>query len=300
MQKVIKLANIIPDKNQPRKDFNVQKLGRLIKSIERFGLKTPLLVQDMGTDKYLLIDGERRYRACLELGIKEVKAEIEEKKLSDLDRTVMQFHVQEMNEGWSPTEKAMVIYDLSQKMNIEIKQLGELLGVQEDTLGHYMAFAKLKSKKEFMNSQITIPFARSIIALTNKTKELYTKNQKEEFTPSMVSKLEKAVINRIKSGDIEKPFDVLKMKDSFTQDPKMIDKVLNDSKQTTTEMFIQSDAELMRAVRQVVNVCQFQVTNVRNITNNLAKINTDNVPELLPSAKRLQLALTKLIDKLAE
>ena len=67
----IRLDSIVPNKSQPRLDFYDETIEGLAESIKENGLLQPISVRKQG-DKYELIAGERRYRACLLLG-KEMK-----------------------------------------------------------------------------------------------------------------------------------------------------------------------------------------------------------------------------------
>lgn len=66
----IPLKNIVPDAEQPRKNFDPERMADLIGSIKKHGIISPLQVQDIGNGTYLLEDGERRFRAATELGLK--------------------------------------------------------------------------------------------------------------------------------------------------------------------------------------------------------------------------------------
>ena len=69
----IDLNKIVPNKSQPRLDFYDDSIKSLAESIKENGLLQPISVRKID-DKYELIAGERRFRACKYLGLKEVKA----------------------------------------------------------------------------------------------------------------------------------------------------------------------------------------------------------------------------------
>jgi ParB/RepB/Spo0J family partition protein len=71
---------IYPDPNQPRKIFDNEKLLELAESIKEHGLIQPITIKDDGTGKYILIAGERRYRAHLLAGLKKIKVNITDYK----------------------------------------------------------------------------------------------------------------------------------------------------------------------------------------------------------------------------
>lgn len=71
---------IYPDPNQPRKIFDNEKLLELSESIKEHGLIQPITIKDDGTGKYILIAGERRYRAHLLAGLEKIKVNITDYK----------------------------------------------------------------------------------------------------------------------------------------------------------------------------------------------------------------------------
>ncbi len=82
----LKLSLIYPNPNQPRKHFDPGKLGELAQSIAASGLMEPLIVVRR-EDRYMIIAGERRWRACNMAGVEEVPARIldaDERKIAEL------------------------------------------------------------------------------------------------------------------------------------------------------------------------------------------------------------------------
>lgn len=71
---------IYPDPNQPRKIFDQEKLLELAESIKENGLVQPITIKDDGTGKYIIIAGERRYRAHLLAGLEKIKVNITDYK----------------------------------------------------------------------------------------------------------------------------------------------------------------------------------------------------------------------------
>ena len=76
-ERMVKLALIEPNKDQPRKDFNEEQLRELADSIKRYGVLQPLLVQKKG-NFYEIIAGERRWRAAKMAGLKEIPVVLRE------------------------------------------------------------------------------------------------------------------------------------------------------------------------------------------------------------------------------
>jgi ParB family transcriptional regulator, chromosome partitioning protein len=69
------ITEIFPNPNQPRKDFDLEKLGELAASIKQYGVLEPIVVTPR-SDRYMIIGGERRYRASLIAGLTEIPVHI--------------------------------------------------------------------------------------------------------------------------------------------------------------------------------------------------------------------------------
>ena len=74
----LKIMDIEPNRDQPRKDFAEDALAELADSIEKYGVLQPLLVRPFGENSYQLIAGERRWRAARLAGLTEVPVVIRE------------------------------------------------------------------------------------------------------------------------------------------------------------------------------------------------------------------------------
>lgn len=75
---MLKLSDVKPNPNQPRKAFDPDKLAELTASVKSRGVLTPILVREVNEDdhKYQIIAGERRYRASKQAGLKEIPARV--------------------------------------------------------------------------------------------------------------------------------------------------------------------------------------------------------------------------------
>lgn len=246
----IKLSSIIADENQPRKDFAADKMARLKSSIRKYGIKIPLVVEDMGNGKYLLQDGERRFRAAKDLKIEIVPVVIE-KPNTKINRIVQQFHIQELKEGWSPTEKAMVVNELSEEMGISMVDICSLLEMPSTTVSRYLAFSKLINRDTFQKQNISIEFATYIETLKNKVRSIY-QDRNMTFDRAVEKKLENAVIRRVSEGTIRNRTDITKIKDSFTSDYKTIEEFI-EGDITPSEMYSTSEAQEAYEYRNIQN-----------------------------------------------
>lgn len=243
MEKItaLKMSQVVPDENQPRRYFNAEKLKTLKNSIKQYGIISPIIVQEMGKGKYLLIDGERRFRAATELNLKEVPALIE-KPQTETDRLVRQFNIQEQHEAWTPVEKAVSITSLSQLMGLSLPATCKLLNITEGDSRKYVAFAYLVDKQAWVRNEIPLDYALGLQSLKSHATRLSKDILGKEFTKEDEKKLEHRIIALIKSGAIKMRSDLVRLKDAFVKNPKSITTFLNDSKSTPTSLFLSTKA----------------------------------------------------------
>lgn len=263
---LLPISKIVADENQPRKVFEPGLMKTLRDSIQKFGIKTPINVEKTSDGKYLIWNGERRYRAAKELGITVIPAVIEEFE-DEVERLVKQFHVQEQNVEWSPTEKATTVQRLSKKLGLTVPQICELLALPSATGRRYAAFADILDKKEFTRNEIGLDYAPKFVSIRNLVKKLYANNLKEEFTQQQERDLEMAMINRIKDGQIGRTVHLTKIQDSFVKNPKLIEKFIY-TKITVQALFLESKAHSAFYLRNGLNNMHYAISNFRQFLAN--------------------------------
>lgn len=272
----IKLNQIVVE-DQPRKMFDELKMVRLRKSIERHGIKQPLVVSETAeSGKYLLVDGERRFRAAKELKLDTVPVSVE-KQMDKLSHTILQFHIQEQHEGWNALEKAVAIHDLSEEIGKTTREVGEMLGLDKEEVGRYVSFSNLVSREKFEKSDLPVSWARSINQVKTLAKFIYRKKLGKEFLRSEERALEEAIMKGIKIGFIVNQADIRKIKDAFSSNPASIEKFSSEVTDPSILMR-ESNADGFKAKRQLVTACANFHTYVKNI------LESNNV-EITPADK---------------
>jgi ParB-like chromosome segregation protein Spo0J len=284
MQKLIPLKSVVADENQPRKYFNAEKLRTLKDSISKFGIINAITVEDMGNGNYLLVDGERRYRAATELKLTEMPANIE-KPQNATERKVRQFNIQEHHEAWTPVEKAVAIADLSEELGISILQTCKLLNLTSGDAVRYASFAELVDKQGWVESEMPLDWAAPMKSLQNHAKTLYKNVLEEDWTLSDAKKLEHRVIQAVKEGTLERRTDLNRLRDTFTANPKMVRKFLDDKKSTPTELFSESKARGAYHLRNVVYSARSITAHVANFLKHPDVKITDEQVRQMKAAK---------------
>jgi ParB family transcriptional regulator, chromosome partitioning protein len=288
----VPLKNIFPDENQPRKYFDGDKLNKLKDSIKKNGILNPLIVEKQGANKYLLVDGERRFRAATELGLKEVPI-VEFAHMDPISRAIQQFHIQEQHEAWSPTEKAEVIYNLSQQTGKSIKELAQILGIAHQTAREYISFANLVNKKAFIEGRVTLRHASCIKTITKFAKDLKEQELEQPFTQEESQALETNLIERFKNGELTKDSDYSIIKDIIKQDPKQINILFKDTKISLSEAYVKTKAKSHTLMRKNYNYMKWAGGSLNAV---LKDQNATCDHDTLAIAKNLQKLLKQFIE----
>ena len=251
---MVPVDKIMPDADQPRRDFNASKLNYLRDSVLKHGILNPLKVEKVG-DKFLLVDGERRYRVAKLLKLSTVPAIVGEAK-DAAKRLIEQFQLQEQHEGWSAVEKAIAVGRLAKLLGLKEKALCESLSLPERTISDYLAFYALVARDHFVKNEIPIGLAPAVKSIRLLAKRDYETANKKEFTVEQQKKFEQAVIVGIASGRIEGLKGIAKLKDSIKTDVKTIDKII-EGKASADSLFMGSKAQAAHYFRNMVNNCNY-------------------------------------------
>lgn len=169
----IKLDKIIPNKNQPRLDFYDESIKGLAESIKRNGLLQPVTVRKNG-DKYELIAGERRYRASLLNGSKDIEAIIMESSDEQSAKLALIENLQ--REDLNAIEQAMAMKRIMESEDLTQNELAERLGYKQSTVANKLRLLKLPEyiKKAISTGTITERHARALLNVPEeKLEEVY-------------------------------------------------------------------------------------------------------------------------------
>ncbi len=259
---MIPLSSVSPDEKQPRKNFAPERMAELIASITEHGIINPIVVQKLSKG-YLLIDGERRYRAAKEVGLKEVPAIIRE-PMSDIDRLIEQFHLQEQHEGWSAVEKAVAVSQLAAELKVSMIEVAKVLAIPDVTIRRYVAFGNIIDRENFVKNEVSLKYAAAIVHLRVYTKNQYEAQLKKEFTEDKQEKFERALIARIVNGEIKRTSDLTKVRDSIRADAAVADRLIRNSEVTATQLFLESKAEVHYEFRNLISAGLRVITHARS------------------------------------
>ncbi|MCL8011110.1 ParB/RepB/Spo0J family partition protein [Streptomyces sp. AS02] len=140
----IPLDAITPNPRQPREVFDEDALQELVTSIQEVGLLQPIVVRQIGTARYELIMGERRWRACREAGLDAIPAIVratDDEKLL-LDALLENLHRAQLN----PIEEAAAYDQLLKDFNCTHDQLADRIGRSRPQVSNTLRLLKLSPK----------------------------------------------------------------------------------------------------------------------------------------------------------
>ena len=159
------LREIEPDPDQPRKTFDDETLGELAASIAEHGLLQPIAVRPHGLGNYLIVAGERRWRACRMAGLNEVPVIV--KDVTDEQAMELALVENLQREDLDPVEEAMGIRELMTRCDLTQEQAAQKLGKSRSALANSLRLLNLpESVLELLKGGfINIGHAKVILSL---------------------------------------------------------------------------------------------------------------------------------------
>lgn len=160
----LKINDIAPNIEQPRKKFDEEALKELADSIKENGVIQPLIVQKKG-DGYRIVAGERRWRASRLAGLEVVPAIVRE--LTD-EQTMEQALIENLQrEDLNPLEEAMAMNNLLKTHKLSQEKLAQKLGKPRATIANTIRLINIdESLQDFIiNGDLTAGHAKALLAL---------------------------------------------------------------------------------------------------------------------------------------
>jgi ParB family transcriptional regulator, chromosome partitioning protein len=164
------LEKIGPRKGQPRTHFDPVALEELAQSIREHGLLEPILVRRAGTDRFEIIAGERRWRACQKAGLREAWVMV--KELGDDDAFEVALVENLQREDLGPVELAEGLERLVRDRGYTQEALATRLGKDRTTITNALRLLKLppKVREQLAEGELTEGHARALLGLEGDAK----------------------------------------------------------------------------------------------------------------------------------
>ncbi len=159
----IELSKIQPNPDQPRSVFEEETLEELATSIRSLGVIQPITLKETGTDKYMIISGERRYRASLMAGLERIPAYI--KTAADENVVEMALIENIQREDLNSIEIALAYQKLIDSYGLTQEKLSERVGKKRATIANYLRLLKLPAEIQvgLKDKKIDMGHARALL-----------------------------------------------------------------------------------------------------------------------------------------
>ncbi len=163
----VKIAEIEPNRDQPRKEFDSAALSELADSISQHGVLQPLLLRPMVSGGYRIVAGERRWRAARMAGLSEVPAVIRE--MTDAEEMLFALIENLQREDLTPLEEARGYRTLIETQGFTQEEVSQTVGKSRPTVTNAMRLLNLPEDIQEMleKGEITAGHARTLLSFKN-------------------------------------------------------------------------------------------------------------------------------------
>ena len=160
----LKITQVEPNRNQPRKHFDEEALEELAESISRYGVIQPIIVVKKG-DYYEIVAGERRWRASKKAGLTEIPAIVREGDERKNKEIALIENVQ--REDLNAYEKAVGIKELMEEYGLTQQQVSEILGKSRSSIANTVRILNLDPRfiELVQQNKLTEGHSRSLLAI---------------------------------------------------------------------------------------------------------------------------------------
>lgn len=161
----IELHKIEPNPNQPRSVFEEETLEELATSIRHFGVIQPITLKEIESDKYMIICGERRFRAAKIAGLECIPAYVKTAADEDIMELALLENIQ--REDLSAIETALAYQKLLDDSGQTQEQLSERVGKKRATISNYLRLLKLPAEIQvcIKKRDIDMGHARALLSI---------------------------------------------------------------------------------------------------------------------------------------
>jgi len=169
----IPVDRLQPNPQQPREIFDEAGLEELTASILRHGILQPLLVSEAGADRYVIITGERRWRAARRAGIRVVPAVIRE-RLEDVDQLELALVENLQRRDLTPLEEARAFEHLRTSLGLTQADIAERVAMDRSTVANALRLLKLSPEIQVLVDQgrLSAGHARTLLAFSDESARL--------------------------------------------------------------------------------------------------------------------------------
>ena len=163
---------IDPNKEQPRKKFDVTSLRELTESIKQHGVIQPIIVNKTLGNRYLIVAGERRFRACLNAGLKTIPAIIKDFSKQEVQEISLIENLQ--REDLNPIEAGKAIRQLMTDYGFTQEEIADRIGKSRPLVANTLRLLTLSPEVISLieNGQLSAGHGKCLVVVTDEEKQL--------------------------------------------------------------------------------------------------------------------------------
>lgn len=167
VKKTLRVSEIEPNRDQPRKNFSDEAITALAESIREHGMLQPILVRPLATGGYQIVAGERRWRAARMLGLDEVPVNIRE--LSDIETMQIALIENLQRENLNPVEEAMGYKELMENYGMTQDKVAKIVGRSRSAVANSVRLLTLPERviKMLEKGELSVGHAKALLGFEN-------------------------------------------------------------------------------------------------------------------------------------
>ena len=271
----IPIEDIIPNRFQPRINFDEKALNELSDSIKQHGIIQPLVLRPLG-DKFEIIAGERRYKAATLAGLATVPCIVTEMDDNTSAEVALIENVQ--RKDLSSIEEAKSYKSMLERSNMTQEELAKKMGLSQSTIANKLRLLNLSDEvqKALSQEKISERHARALLAITDKEEQVKWLSRiiNERLT---VRQLDLAIKDELNSSE-EEADDIPKVDinpDINTIINNAVDINSNPAPINNEEVANQSTQEIAKPTNKFFNYIEDEEVNM-NTTEDEPSVETEN------------------------
>jgi ParB family chromosome partitioning protein len=256
----IDIDKILPNRSQPREQFDQETLDQLASSLKSQGVLQPVIVRPVGDGEYELIAGERRWRAAQIAGLLKIPAIVREVAEESLLELALIENLQ--REGLNPLEEAAAYQTLIDKLRLTQQEVADRVGKKRATVANSLRLLNLppEVQEEIRAGRLPAGHARALLALANATAqtELARRVVRESLSVRTIEKLvaraaDATGTKRTSTGTAERDPNVLAAEEELQRSLGTKVRIVTAKKGGRIELHFFSDEELERVYQLLLH-----------------------------------------------
>lgn len=166
------ISMVYPNEDQPRKVFDEEKINILSDSIKAYGVLQPIVVKPDENGKYMIIAGERRYRASRAANKESIPAVIKDLPIRDIMEIALIENLQ--REDLNPIEEALAYKSLIDNHNVTQEEISEAVGKSRPHITNTIRLLNLREEVIAMieYGEITAGHGKALLRITDEDKQI--------------------------------------------------------------------------------------------------------------------------------